>query len=129
MLSYPPKVGVVRGKSSPIANLAPSVPSERPIPRRHRVSSILVKLIEVPLSKDVPVAKQQPPTLFVLKDGGRLESRYYLLTVQSLQIEIGGQQRTIPVSTLDLDATIAANHNRGIEVIVPRNQSTVFLGF
>jgi hypothetical protein len=87
------------------------------------------KLIEVPQSKEVPVAKPQPPTLFVLKDGERLESRYYLLTVQSLQIEVGRQKRTIPVSTLDLDATIAANHERGIEVTIPRDRNTVFLSF
>jgi hypothetical protein len=36
---------------------------------------------------------------------------------------------TIPVSALDLDATIAANHERGIEVPIPRDRNTVFLGF
>jgi hypothetical protein len=87
------------------------------------------KLSEVPQSKEFPVAKPQPPTLFVLKDGGRLESCSYLLTNQSLQIEVDRQLRTIPVSTLDLDATIAANHERGIEVKIPRDSSTVFLGF
>ena len=87
------------------------------------------KLIEVPQSKEVPLAKPQPPTLFVLKDGERLESRYYLLTAQSLQIEVDRQRREIPVSTLDLDATIAANHERGIEVTIPRDRNTVFLSF
>ncbi|MDR3748712.1 MAG: hypothetical protein P4M04_11230 [Acidobacteriota bacterium] len=87
------------------------------------------KVIEVPQSKEAPVAKQQAPTVFVLKDGGRLESGYYLLTIQSLKIEVGRQQRTIPVSRLNLDATIAANHERGIEVSIPRDRSIVFLGF
>jgi hypothetical protein len=87
------------------------------------------KLIELPQSKEAPVAKQSPPTLFILKDGGRLESRRYLLTDQSLKIEDGRQQHTIPVSALDLDATIAANHERGIEVTIPRDRNTVFLGF
>jgi hypothetical protein len=87
------------------------------------------KLIEMPQSKEVPVGKQQRPTLFVLKDGERVESRYYLLTVESLTIEVDRQQRTIPASTLDLDATSAANHERGIEVVIPRDRSTVFFGF
>lgn len=87
------------------------------------------KLIEVPQSKDAPVAKPQPPTLFVLKDGERLESRDYLLTAQSLHIEVGLQRRTIPLSTLDLDATVAANHERGIEVAIPRDRNTVFVSF
>jgi len=30
---------------------------------------------------------------------------------------------------LDLDATVAANHQRGIEVTVPRDRATVLLGF
>jgi hypothetical protein len=109
----PPQVIVVEDKE-------PRLPAPPPEPP---------KLIEVPQSKEVPVGKQQPPTLFVLKDGGRLESYRYLLTDQSLQIEVDRQQRTIPVSTLDLDATIAANHQRGIEVTIPRDRSTVFLGF
>jgi hypothetical protein len=67
--------------------------------------------------------------LFVLTNGERLESRHFLLTGEALQIQVGRQQRTIPVSTLDLDATIAANHKRGIEVSIPRDRSTVFLGF
>jgi hypothetical protein len=87
------------------------------------------KLIEVPSPKEAPVAKLLPATLFVLKDGERLESRHYLLTVESLQIEVGRQQRTIPISTLDLDATIAGNHERGIEVTIPQDRNAVFLGF
>ena len=87
------------------------------------------KLIELPQSKEAPVAKQSPPTLFILKDGGRLESRRYLLTDQSLKIEDGRQQHTILVSALDLEATIAANHERGIEVTIPRDRNTVFLAF
>ena len=87
------------------------------------------KLIEVPSPKEAPVAKPLPATLFVLRDGKRLESRHYLLTAESLQIEVGRQQRTIPISTLDLDATVAGNHERGIEVTIPQDRNTVFLGF
>jgi hypothetical protein len=99
---------------------APAAPAPPPEPP---------KLIEVPPPKEAPVAKPLPATLFILKDGGRLESRRYLLTDQSLKIEDGREQHTIPVSALDLDATIAANHERGIEVTIPRDRNTVFLGF
>jgi hypothetical protein len=111
----PPQVIVVESKDP--RPPAPPLPPEPP------------KLIEVPQSKDAPIAKALPPTLFVLKDGERIESRYYMLTDQSLQIEIDRQRRTIPVSTLDLDATIAANHLRGIDVTIPRDRSSVFLSF
>ena len=87
------------------------------------------KLIEVPQSEEAPSAKPQPPTLFVLKGGERLESHNYVLTAQSLQIEVGHQRREIPLGTLDLDATIAANHQRGIELTVPRDRTAVFVSF
>ncbi len=87
------------------------------------------KLIEVAQSKDAPVGKPQRPALFVLKNGQRLESRNYSLTAQSLQIEVGRQRREIPVDTLDLDATIAANHQRGIEVTIPRDRTAMFVSF
>jgi hypothetical protein len=87
------------------------------------------KLIEVPQTKEATVAKRLPPTLFVLTNGERLESRHYLLTAESLQIEVGRHQRTIPVSGLDLDSTVGANHERGIEITVPRDSNSVLIGF
>ncbi|HVO78580.1 MAG TPA: hypothetical protein VMT39_01055 [Candidatus Bathyarchaeia archaeon] len=87
------------------------------------------KLVEFPLAKEASPAKPQPPTLFVLKDGEKLESHDYMLTASSLKIEVDRQQRVIPVSELDLNATLAANHERGIDLTFPRNNGTVFLGF
>jgi hypothetical protein len=111
--SLPPQVIVVQSKE-------PGPPPSPPEPP---------KIIEVPQSKEAPVARQRPPTLFVLKNGERLESHSYLLTVESLQIEVGRQRRTVPLSILDLDATVAANQNRGIELTIPSNRNTVFVGF
>jgi hypothetical protein len=87
------------------------------------------KLTEVKLSKEAPPSKPQPPTLFVLNDGEKLESHDYLLTASSLRIEVGRQERIIPVNKLNIDATLAANHERGIELIFPRTSCTIFLGF
>jgi hypothetical protein len=87
------------------------------------------KLIEVPQSKGASAEKPQPPTLFVLKGGQRLESRNYFLTAQSVQIEVGHQRREIPLDALDLDATTAANHARGIDLTIPRDRTAVFVSF
>jgi len=87
------------------------------------------KLIEVPQTKEAVVTKRLPPTLFVLTNGERLESHHYLLTAESLQIEVGRHQRTITVSDLDLDATVGANHERGIEITIPRDNNSVLVGF
>jgi hypothetical protein len=87
------------------------------------------KMTEITLSKEAAPAKPQPPAVFVLTDGERLESHEYLLTASALSIDIGRQQRIIPVNNLNIDATLAANHERGIELFIPRNSGTVFLGF
>jgi hypothetical protein len=70
-----------------------------------------------------------PPAVFILANGERLESTHYLLTVGSLRVQQGETQRTIPLSALNLDATIAANHERGIDLKVPTNKTQIMLGF
>ena len=67
--------------------------------------------------------------MFVLSTGEWLESRYYLLTANSLQIQVGRQQRTVPLSAVDVDATLSANHERGIELTIPQDHSSIFLSF
>jgi hypothetical protein len=86
------------------------------------------KLVEIPLAKDA-VSRPNLPALFVLNSGEKLESRRYVLSVDSLRIEVGRNQRVIPISALNVDATIAANQGRGIEVAFPQDRSSLFLGF
>lgn len=86
------------------------------------------KLIEIPLPNDAAV-KPQLPALFVLTNGEKLESRRYVLSADSLQIDIGRKQRTIPISDLNIDATIAANQQRGLDVSIPQDRSSLFVGF
>jgi hypothetical protein len=102
------------------------VRSDQPAPTR---PSQPPKLIEVPTDKESSPSATQPPTLFVLTNGTRLESHRYLLSARSLQIDMDNEQRTIPIRELDLRQTIAANRERGIELKVPHSTSEVFLGF
>jgi hypothetical protein len=87
------------------------------------------KVTEVTTSKEASPGKPQAPTVFVLTDGEKLESHEYLLTASSLRIDVGRQRRIIPVRQLNIDASLAANHERGIELTFPRNSGTIFLGF
>jgi hypothetical protein len=88
------------------------------------------KLIELPETKESgTTAQAEPPTVFVFTNGERLEARRYTLTPDSLHVEINRQQRTIPLGRLNLDATIAANRERGIDLKVPTDKSQIFLGF
>ena len=70
-----------------------------------------------------------PPTIFILANGERLETRRFLLTASNLSFSIGRQQRTIPLDRLDLDATIAANHERGIDLRIPADRNEISLSF
>ena len=70
-----------------------------------------------------------PPAVFVLSNGDRLESSNYILTVDSLRVQQGDTQRTIPLSSLNADATLAANRARGIDLKIPTSKSQIMLGF
>src|SRR5271166_3170918 len=88
------------------------------------------KLIEAPPTKGSATAtKPEPPTLFVFANGERLEARRYTLTADSLRVEIGRQQRRVALGEIDIDATIAANRERGIDLKIPTDRNEIFLGF
>lgn len=74
-------------------------------------------------------ATPTPPAVFILSNGDRLESSNYVLTVDSLRVQQGDQQRTIPLSSLNMDATLAANRTRGVDLKIPTSKSQIMLGF
>ena len=76
-----------------------------------------------------PVANPAPLSIFILSDGSRVESGCYLLTMDSLRLQDGQKQRTIPLSAIDLNATVAANRERGLDLKIPANKAEITLGF
>jgi hypothetical protein len=64
-----------------------------------------------------------------LANGERLEARRFLLTASNLSVSVDRHERTIPLDMLDLEATIAANRERGIELRVPADRTEIFLSF
>jgi hypothetical protein len=87
------------------------------------------QVIEIPVPANSVSAKPQPPAIFILANGDRLEASRFVLTSNNLSINVNRRQRTIPVDQLDLDATIAANHERGIELRVPADHNEISLSF
>lgn len=83
---------------------------------------------ETKAGNESPLPKPALP-VFILSNGERIESRNYLLTVDSLQVEQSGRQRTIPMSTVDLNATRAANRERGIDLQIPTGKSQIMVSF
>ncbi len=87
------------------------------------------KVIEVPGAANQAPAKPLPPTLFILKNGERLEAKRFLLRSNDLSVTIDRRQRTIPLDQVDLDATIAANRERGINLEIPADPNEISLRF
>ncbi len=113
-----PYTEVVEKQPAPVA--APPLPPQ-PVPEP--------KVIEVPAAADQASAKPLPPTVFILNNGERLESKRFLLRANDLSITLNRRQRTIPLDQLDLEATIAANRDRGIELEIPADPNEISLRF
>ncbi|MFZ0707230.1 MAG: hypothetical protein WAM71_16645 [Candidatus Korobacteraceae bacterium] len=70
-----------------------------------------------------------PPAIFILSNGDRLESSEYLLSSDSVQVVENGAHRSIPMSAVNVQATVAANKAKGIELKFPQNKSQLTLSF
>ena len=86
-------------------------------------------VIEIPGATNSTPAKMSPPTIFILASGERLETRRFVLTASDLSFSIDRQQRTVPFDRLDINATIIANHERGIDLRIPADRTEISLSF
>jgi hypothetical protein len=86
-------------------------------------------VIEIPRAANLAAAKVVPPTIFVLANGERLEARLFVLTASNLSFSVDRQQRTVPFDMLDINATINANHERGIDLRIPYDRNEILLNF
>jgi hypothetical protein len=114
----PETEAVTNGPVPPV--VVPQTPAP-PVPK--------AQVIEIPGAANSTTAKMLPPTIFILANGERLETRRFLLTASNLSFSIDRQQRTIPLDRLDLDATIAANQERGIDLRIPADRNEISLSF
>jgi len=87
------------------------------------------QVIEIPTAGKLNDAKPLLPALFVLTNGERLEAQRFMLTVSSLSVTINRRERVIPLEALDLDATTAANRERGINLQIPADRNEISLSF
>jgi peroxiredoxin len=97
------------------------------------------KIIEIPQSAPAPRstrARHAPPppkpaqkTIFVMANGERLESDEYTMEAGTLQVTVGGERRVIALSALDVKATVALNHQRGIDLKIPQSRNEVSVSF
>jgi len=93
---------------------------ERPVPK--------AQVIEIPGVANAN-AKVLPPTIFILANGERLETRRFVLTASLLSVSIDRHQRNVPVDMLDINATVATNHERGIDLRIPDDRNEISISF
>jgi len=98
------------------------------IPRAAAPRLSTPQVIEIPSVSNSP-AKELPPAVFILASGERLEARRFVLTASNLSVSIDHRQRNVPLDLLDLDATLAANHGRGIDLRIPDDRNEISLSF
>jgi hypothetical protein len=94
---------------------------EKPVPKS--------QIIDIPGASRSRAAKTLAPTVFILKDGERLESREFLLTASDLSLTVNHYCRTIPLRMLNVDATIVANRERGLDLRIPADRNQISLSF
>jgi hypothetical protein len=94
-----------------------------------KIPAVSSRIIEVPDTANSAASKPLPPAMFILRNGERFEARRYLLTYDHLRFTIDRQQRTIPLAVLDINATVAANCERGINLRIPADRSEISVGF
>ncbi len=87
------------------------------------------KVIDLPRYQSSQPAKPLPKTIFIFTSGERIETDRYTFDAGSLHVWTEGKPRVIAISLLDMKATLAVNHERGIELKVPKSGSEVFLAF
>ena len=87
------------------------------------------KITELPVTASSAASAPLPPAMFILTNGERIESQQYLVTYDQVQLTVDRQPRTIPLSMLDLNATLAADRQRGIDLRIPAGKNEISLGF
>ena len=124
------ETGWPEGEATPEqANKIPVVQVTDDSAQRESASPLLAQVIEIPDTQRITQTNPLPATVFVLTDGEKLETARYLLTANSLSLTIHRAERTIPLRMLDVDATVAANRNRGIDVQIPSDQNKISIRF
>jgi hypothetical protein len=95
--------------------------AEPPVPK--------AQVIEIPGARNSAAVKVPPPTVFILANGERLETRRFVLTASLLSVSIDRQLRTVPLDMLDVNATVASNHERGIDLQIPDDRNEISVSF
>lgn len=90
------------------------------------------KMIDVPEAVTArPAASTRTPSaIFIFSDGRKIEAQNYTITDSLLTFKEPYRAAVqVPLSQLNVDATLAENQQRGLNLQIPENKSEILLGF
>jgi hypothetical protein len=87
------------------------------------------KITELPAATTAANSAPVPRAMFILTNGERIETRQYLVTYDHVELTVDRQSRILPLSMLDVNATLAADRKRGVDLRIPAGQNEISLGF
>ena len=87
------------------------------------------RLTYVPAMPNAVPVKPIPKTIFVFSNGDQLEAEHYTVYPKFLHVTADGQDRSIPLTALDIPKTVALNRQRGINLKIPTSGNEVFVAF
>lgn len=114
------------GPSGPPAGWTRQDEPPAPVALAPPVKPVMLDVADV---KEIPAEQPGPPTVFVFKNGERVEARRYTMTQSTLRLAENGQERNVGLAMLDRDATVAANQQRGIQLQFPTDSNRMVLSF
>jgi hypothetical protein len=114
------------GAGEPASEPFPRIIYSPPDPAKPAVQ---VQVIELPGNATSKESKPLQMAMFILTSGERLESQRFLLTASNLSVSVNRRQFVIPLDAIDLDATVAANRERGIDLHIPSDRNEISLSF
>jgi hypothetical protein len=87
------------------------------------------KITELPATTKAANSAPSQPAMFILTSGERIETRQYLVAFDHVELTVDRQSRSLPLSALDVNATLEADRKRGIDLRIPAGHNEISLGF
>jgi hypothetical protein len=121
VVEQPAPVVVVRD-AQPAAAPAPAIQPAAVEPR-------MIEIPEAIAVRSMPIAKAVP-AVFIFSDGRRIEAQNYTITDSLLTIKDARRPAVqIPLDQLNVEATLAENHQQGLDLRLPESRSEILIGF
>jgi thiol-disulfide isomerase/thioredoxin len=115
------RAGLKRGRGTEVAETSSENPSGQTV-----APGKMIVLSGAPPVQPV-TGSPKAATVFVMASGERVETHQFVLTAESVSVTVDGLRRSIPMSEVDVKATVAANRERGIALKIP-SRHEVLLG-